>query len=946
MKKLRLQLTFLIALLSCAKLPAMFTDARSDWYIQAPTQKNAVEEYALEELNNSLEKVFGQKLPVRYGDDLAPRKSIVLGSMQSSEEVRRQASRLKLKQGTIEELAVFSLDGKLYLAGNQPRGVLYAVYWFLQNELDCRWFWPGKDGEFIKTRKNYEPGKLAIHEKPAFRFREMTPCWLHFHIPTETWLARNFLNGGSRTPEIRDKAGFHRIGGGHQVSVSQKLFDQHPDWFSLINGKRDINGYAGCWANPEFTQYVVENLITYVRKYNIEILNTFPADIVPRCQCQACQDISEDPSARWFIYYKQLIDEIHKEIPQLMFAGIAYQEYRKVPSVPVQGLEYVEHCQYSRCYTHPFGTPDCSLNEKTMTELENWQKVAPMGIYGYEFDAFTPQMYQPCWNMLADEAKVYRDMKLVRMKTELSVRYPKDAARADIPQQQHRLPNYIYAKLIWNPDLNVEALIQDWCEKLHGPAAGEMLAYHLDMAKAWDGMTSHLSYFGAKPDGSARMLLDEELIKRCHTYFAEAFRKIADTDENSRFKEETKLEQELFQRWEKLYYLSKENAQTACLSLLEPAADVFAKLPVLPMRAEKEEFLPAQTRMYWSLEALHIQVSCQQPDMSSFKKGQPGRDAKLWSDDMIEVFLDFNDGSTYRHFAFNAAGGSYDAHGNDSTWQPEWQHKVTLLDDGWIAEMQLPFSSLERQPKVGEQWRIVVIRNSKPAASGYPIPAYHDMNGAANIYFSGKANPEYRLSWISRPRKDEKTRYENLQSTLLSNGWQSQHALGPKAAEKMDFSDSNLIVIENYQNRFSQRFFDEKLIPAVKAGAIVLYNCYFWVHELQQQYSDPSFEMKFVEKVNSIRKPVSITEAGQFSSRPHDLRKVLNTTPSGYFAPVFPEKWEVLATQYDQDNVEQPFLLGRPLGKGYVVLSGDFYGQVKLFDNIMHYLWRKEQKTE
>jgi hypothetical protein len=32
-------------------------------------------------------------------------------------------------------------------------------------------------------------------------------------------MARNFLNGDSRTTSIRDKAGFFRIGGGHRVVV-------------------------------------------------------------------------------------------------------------------------------------------------------------------------------------------------------------------------------------------------------------------------------------------------------------------------------------------------------------------------------------------------------------------------------------------------------------------------------------------------------------------------------------------------------------------------------------------------------------------------------------------------------------------------------------------------------------------------------------------------------
>lgn len=923
-------------------LPPLCADGASVWTIQLPAQPDPAEAYAAEELQATLEKISGVKLAIKRSDEAATASTIVIGSLASSAEVRRQAARLQLTAGTVEQLAVYTLDGKLYLAGNQPRGALYAMYSFVQQDLGCRWFWPGDDGEFIESRAMLTLPELARHEQPAFRFREMTPCWLHYHVPTEIWMARNFLNGGSRTHAVRDQAGFYRIGGGHSVSLSEKQFTEHPEWFSLINGKRDPSGQAGCWANPDFTQFIVNKLIVEARTNRLEIMNAFPADITQRCECDACQAISSDPSARWFIYYYQLIGEIRKELPDLLFAGIAYQEYRTVPAAPVQGLEYVEHCQYSRCYVHLMDNQQCQLNQKTLDELKRWQAMAPMGIYGYEFDTFTPSMYQPCWNMLADEIRLYRDLKLVRMKTELSVRYPKDATRAEFPQQAHRLPNYLYARLLWNPDLNVEDLIRDWCEKIHGPAAAEMLAYHLAMAKAWDSMISHLTYFGANPDGTSAVLLNEDLIKSCHDHFVAALRLVGTEPQWARARQEIELEQELFAQWEKLYHLTRANAQTACLSRLEPGPGVFDQVPRLPMRSRTGTHHPTEARMFWSADALHLQVRCQEPDMSTFRPGQPGRDSNLWKDDIIECFLDFNDGSAYCHFAFNAAGGSYDARGTEKDWQPEWQHQIEVRESEWTATMTLPFASLGRTPVADAQWRMVLIRGSRPEACAFPIPAYHDLNASANLYFSAHAHPERRVSWISRTRTEgQKSRFDNLRSTLLKNGWQAQQAVGVEEAMALDFSDSNLIVIENYQNNFPPEFYHEKLVPAIRKGAVVLFSCYFWVDKLHEQFEDPTFAMAFVEKAHRSRKPVTIG-GDLFATTPHDLRQALKTTPSGYFEPVHPESWEVLATQYNSDNEERPFLLARPLGQGMVFLSGDFYGQIELLDNVLEYARRRQ----
>jgi hypothetical protein len=72
----------------------------------------------------------------------------IIGDLRNP-EVQRRAGELRLRPDKVEQVAVYTLDGRLYLSGNQPRGVLYAVYSFLQRQLGVRWLWPGPDGEFV-----------------------------------------------------------------------------------------------------------------------------------------------------------------------------------------------------------------------------------------------------------------------------------------------------------------------------------------------------------------------------------------------------------------------------------------------------------------------------------------------------------------------------------------------------------------------------------------------------------------------------------------------------------------------------------------------------------------------------------------------------------------------------------------------------------------------------
>ena len=369
------------------------------------------------------------------------------------------------------------MDGNLYLAGNQPRAALYAVYSFLQNQLDVRWFWPGDDGEFLPALKQWNLNNVNYKFRPVFRFREMTPCVTAAHVPTEIWMARNFLNCGSRTLSIRDKAGYYKYDLGHFVGVYQGLFAERPELFALVDGKRIPEGFVGCWSNPEFTQYAVNRIAGIVKRGNLDLINAFPEDIRERCECPECTK-NPDRSSRWYDYYKILIKEIRKQCPDVMFAGTGYAEYYQIPKTTIEGLEYVDIC-LNRCYVHKHDDPNCPENQKGFKHLKNWQKKTTIGLYGYEFDAIYPNpVYMPFWHMLEDQLQVCRDMNLIHVKTEQLIRWDENARREDIFNLIHRIAYYVYARLAWNPSASADAILRDFCEKVYGPAADIMYEYH------------------------------------------------------------------------------------------------------------------------------------------------------------------------------------------------------------------------------------------------------------------------------------------------------------------------------------------------------------------------------------------------------------------------------------------------------------------------------------
>ena len=264
-----------------AEVRPLFDGGRTAWVVVVPDSPSKYMQYAAVELAGTLKKISGA----------------TFGVVEAAEAPRRNVLRLTsdCREDLYDEFSVKAAPGEVVFWGNTQRGTLFAVYAFLRERLDARWYWPGESGEFLPKMSRFEVKAWEKKWRPFFNLREMSICsiWRHRHADTEHWFPKVFLNCGIQTPEIREEINYVRRTSGHVVSLPvtmperQKMFDEHPDWFSLINGKRDIKGIAGCWSNKGFYDYMVDKLTNRIRDNRAVLANFFVADIMPRCEPSA-----------------------------------------------------------------------------------------------------------------------------------------------------------------------------------------------------------------------------------------------------------------------------------------------------------------------------------------------------------------------------------------------------------------------------------------------------------------------------------------------------------------------------------------------------------------------------------------------------------------------------------------------------------------------------------
>lgn len=563
MKKL-LTLLFLAACVILNAAP-LFEDGKTSWKIYIPEKASPTELYAAEELSTYLRRISRCYFDIARGGAVPDSDAIVIGTPQSMPAVKLHEDQLGLGSGSEQKLAVYTLGGNLYLAGREPRGALYAVYTFLQDTMGVRWFWPSSEanGEFVVSRKKFDLPQLAVNLEPAIRYRGY-----HFLNGTnphlETWLVRNYGNfiragtaGGKAALPARMAKGIYIHSSGHNIVLNdKKALQEHPEWFAEVMGKRTLDQI--CWNNSEVEDVMFEKFVKQLQQFpELSLLGFYPEDNQNYCQCAKCR--KTDVSTNWFRFLRRLTDRLHAKFPQLRFTSIAYQGYIDYPKCDVKGYEFIEYAPYGRCFVHDMET-DCHVNRRALDVWNPWLKSGiPTGVYGYEFDILTPSMMVPIYHWLADQARFFKKNNVQAVIPEVNGTYAGSRGHSRIDM---RLAFYLYSRLMWNPDADVNALIRDFCNYVYPSAAEEMYAYHTMMDQAWSSQKQHFTGYFSSPITASSEFMTPERIAKAFELFRIALEKIAknpDPGERAREKKELEFEKQYFAKWVKFYWQNAEH---------------------------------------------------------------------------------------------------------------------------------------------------------------------------------------------------------------------------------------------------------------------------------------------------------------------------------------------------------------------------------------------------
>lgn len=471
--KLFLAAVCAMAVVSCNQKHVLFEGGVSDYAIVVSPDAGESEQYAAEELRDWISEVGGVTLPIVGPDQGVAGKRLVVGSNSVLKSVVRGAEEFLPSNDAFNYL---NKGGDVFFWGGSTRGTLYSVYSFLENELDIRWY--TSKVTVAPKRDAYAFTKLHNHEEPGIRMRDNHYYDLLVNPVFSARMRNNDIALPSRTPGKAIPLSGESYWESHtfqRLVPPRVYFETHPEYFSLLNGKRTATQSQLCLSNPEVLQLCIEGIKKVMRENpNYLIYSVAQNDNLNPCQCEECQKLAEQYGGEsgvmiWFC--NQVAEAVKEEFPDKFIGTFAYQYTRKPPKniKPVDNL-VVRLCSIECCLLHDYD--DCDLNTDFLEDMKAWAEIAP---HLYIWDYVTPFTQYciplPNFRTLQSHIQDFRKYNAIGMMEEGDYQA--------YGSEFEELRAYLLSKLMWNPDADVDAIIKDFTDGYYGPA-GAIVREYLD----------------------------------------------------------------------------------------------------------------------------------------------------------------------------------------------------------------------------------------------------------------------------------------------------------------------------------------------------------------------------------------------------------------------------------------------------------------------------------
>jgi hypothetical protein len=474
MIRLRLALSTAVLWASCQAFAGVHLADLGGWDIVVDPNAVASERYAARQFRSLLAEATGRRLPVVSETARADRHVFVgPGKAMAASNVG-----FAVDQMGPEELRIVVRGRNVAIAGGRPRGTLYGVYQFLEDHVGVR-FLTAEHTHVPRLDRKAVLGPLDRSYSPPLSWR----CSYSGENRPAAFAVRMRCNA------IRSKD--PNLGGASPLGLINHTFSDmlqsrhhgkdHPEYFAEIDGKRRVDvaadwgseGTQLCPTNPDVQRLVIEKVLAKLDgnpgRKNISVSQN---DNLHYCRCARCRKLNEregTPMAAQLQLVNRVADAVAAKHPGVLVGTLAYQYSRKPPrTMTCRENVQIELCSFEACVVHPLNDANCPQNVGFGRDLDRWRDICKH-VHVWNYNANFRDFLLPFPNLRV----IGPNLRWLASKGVEGMFMHGGVAGGELSD----LRNYLICRLMWNPSLDADELIDEFLALHYGRAAGPLRRY-------------------------------------------------------------------------------------------------------------------------------------------------------------------------------------------------------------------------------------------------------------------------------------------------------------------------------------------------------------------------------------------------------------------------------------------------------------------------------------
>lgn len=455
-------------------LQAVAVTIDGTWQIVVPPPDKTGVQRALKEMAGELKWALcegsGLELPIAIGGEIGPKRIFVGRDFAV-------AAGFDLSDYKAMDNAYAEKNGAIYCFGNDRSGCLgkhfdwtrmylpsaKAVTRFMSDALDVRFLMPGRIGTDVpKVERAALADGAFSKEVPPFDYCD----------GTEHGMLYSLANGTM-------SRGTYRSFGGHlwPKAVSSELFREHPEYFALVGNRRvyGTGGHEGslCISNPAVEELLVAKMLECYDN-GADVVQLAQMDGWNFCECEKCGmeggiKNAERIGEKIWAYHLRIAERIGRLRPGKKVWIISYsatfdppKNIKRFPDNVIVEVAHVSEAQFAR-----------------------WRDIDVPG----GFTAYVYLWGNYPWMGFTAKRSYHYCVEFVKMLLRNRVHGLFRCGYGELMGMEGPA-NWVFNHAISNPDLDVNACVEEYCRRAYGPASAEMRQFHDALDKRLRGVNA------------------------------------------------------------------------------------------------------------------------------------------------------------------------------------------------------------------------------------------------------------------------------------------------------------------------------------------------------------------------------------------------------------------------------------------------------------------------